>query len=230
MALIRTSRRHTTAARLKPLPSVSVRSEAAIPNSFQMTSCPGCGRAQRIIARGLCGACYKRIQKRDDFERLPRLSLQARFEQYVERDPNSGCWLWTGGVNAKGYGTFNGPGVGKKIGKAHRVAWEIYRGPIPQGNGYHGTCVLHRCDTPACVNPDHLFLGTVIENNADAMAKDRVPRGDGRYNAKINPDIVRTIRSNRANGHNFNRIAADLGLTWACVRKAALKITWAHVE
>ncbi len=218
MSLLTVRYRPTTASRLAP----ALR---------QVTPCTeiGCTKPGNG-GRGLCAMHYKRLQKSAGFERLPTLTFQERFEQYVERDPNSGCWLWTGGMNAKGYGTFNGPAAGRKIGKAHRVAWEIYRGPIPKGDGYHGTCVLHRCDTPACVNPDHLFLGTVVENNADAMAKDRVPRGNGRYNAKIIPEVVKEIRARREAGETLAAIAADVGMKPGGVRKVALRLTWAHVE
>lgn len=62
---------------------------------------------------------------------------------------------------------------------AHKVAWEIANGPIPEGNGYHGKCVLHRCDNPACVNPGHLFLGSHDDNMADMLAKGRARKGGG---------------------------------------------------
>jgi len=60
---------------------------------------------------------------------------------------------------------------------AHRISWEIHRGPIPPGGGYHGTCVLHKCDVTSCVNPDHLFLGTVKDNAEDMKRKGRSLKG-----------------------------------------------------
>lgn len=100
-------------------------------------------------------------------------SFLKRFEDKYIPVPESGCWIWTACCCSSGYGKI---GVGSAVERAHRVSWVIHNGPIPEGNGYHGTCVLHRCDVPACVNPDHLFLGTIADNISDMMAKGR--RGD----------------------------------------------------
>ena len=98
-------------------------------------------------------------------------TLQQRFEEKYIPEPMSGCWLWTASVNDKGYGKLSiSAGIWKK---AHRISWEINVGPIPKGSGYHGTCVLHKCDVPSCVNPDHLFLGTNADNIYDRMDKGR---------------------------------------------------------
>ena len=89
-----------------------------------------------------------------------------RFEQFVERVPESGCWLWVGRVDPdRGYGQFYLDG---RIVRAHRAAWNIYRGPIT--NGLHA---LHRCDVRCCVNPAHLFLGTPSDNMRDCLEKGR---------------------------------------------------------
>lgn len=82
------------------------------------------------------------------------------------------CWLWTGGTFDAGYGSFWDAEAGNDRG-AHRVSWELARGPIPEG-----LWVLHRCDTPPCVNPAHLFLGTSADNMRDAATKGRTARGD----------------------------------------------------
>jgi hypothetical protein len=91
--------------------------------------------------------------------------VEERFEKYTIPEPNSGCWLWSGSCVQDGYGTLR---VGGKSLRAHRVSWKLHVGPIPDGLN-----VLHKCDTPPCVNPQHLFLGTQIDNNLDRDFKDR---------------------------------------------------------
>lgn len=92
-------------------------------------------------------------------------------------EPNSGCFLWLGYANEKGYGFLN---TSRLIGKpllAHRAAWLVKHGEWPT------LCVLHKCDVPCCVNPDHLWLGTRKENNQDMTAKGR-HRDFGRTHCK----------------------------------------------
>lgn len=86
---------------------------------------------------------------------------EFRFWKYVNK--TEGCWFWTGGLT-KGYGQTNVP----KHTYAHRFSWQIHKGPIPAGQ-----CVLHHCDTPRCVRPDHLFLGTDGDNTRDRIKKGR---------------------------------------------------------
>lgn len=83
----------------------------------------------------------------------------------VSPEPMTGCWLWTGRVNKDGYGVTSLKG---KHYMAHRLAWQELRGNIPQG-----LCVCHKCDTAECVNPDHLWLGTLKQNNHDMIRKGR---------------------------------------------------------
>jgi hypothetical protein len=86
-----------------------------------------------------------------------------RFEKYVQKDPVSGCWNWIGSCYGKGYGHF---GIRGKIYPAHRIAYIWYVGTVP-----NGLFVLHECDNPPCVNPDHLFLGTHQNNVDDKCSK-----------------------------------------------------------
>ena len=106
-------------------------------------------------------------------------SVSERFAQRVEIDELTGCWNGTGTKNAKGYGVIGGLINGKRYAPsgqlmlAHRVSWILHFGDIPAGEGAHGTIVMHMCDNPACVNPEHLRLGTQSENVLDMDRKGR---------------------------------------------------------
>lgn len=95
----------------------------------------------------------------------------ARLLAKVEPEPNSGCWIWVGSrFPYMGYGRVKDGGRERL---AHRVSWELAtQAPVPDG-----MAVLHRCDNPPCVNPDHLFLGTLTDNNVDRMHKGRSSTG-----------------------------------------------------
>lgn len=95
----------------------------------------------------------------------PFTPLAVRFWAKVEKTPT--CWEWRG-ATVTGYGHISMGGVLGKIRLAHRISWEMHNGPIP--DGLH---VCHRCDNPKCVRPDHLFLGTDLDNAQDRDAKGR---------------------------------------------------------
>lgn len=105
----------------------------------------------------------------------------------------SGCWEWTGGFTRGGYGRFRMGSVadgtrGQR--RAHRVSWELFHGPIP--NGYD---VCHACDNPPCVNPDHLFLGTRKDNMVDMRRKGRAAANERHPQAKLTDGQVAEIRA-----------------------------------
>lgn len=118
--------------------------------------------------RGLCKKHYNRKRKTGSLELK---TLEQRFHEKYEVCPESGCWLWTASVRNGGYGQLN---VDGKIVGAHRVSYELHNGLIPENDSYHGMCVLHKCDTPRCVNPEHLFLGT-HQDKHDRQKQERPP-------------------------------------------------------
>ena len=117
-------------------------------------------------------------------------SLLDRFMEKVCPEALTGCWLWTAAVDAKGYGRiFNGltPAGNKRPVIATHVAWDLF-----VGTDRAGLNVLHRCDTPSCVAPHHLFLGSKKDNTTDMMTKGR---------GKFRPDLK--DRDRCKNGHEF---------------------------
>lgn len=125
---------------------------------------------------GVKGMIESRAPRKRGLPLGTRFPVGPRFEKKVHK--TDGCWFWTGAKTRDGYGVIIDGGVMKS---AHRVAWELYRGPIPkQETTQHGCCVLHRCDNPCCVNPDHLFLGSQLDNIADAVAKGRNRNGSAK--------------------------------------------------
>lgn len=111
-----------------------------------------------------------------------------------------GCQVWVGPRQRNGYGLV---WCRDRQRLAHRVAFEAKHGAIPDG-----LCVLHRCDNPPCVNPDHLFLGTKLDNARDAMRKGRTLRGQDNGNAKLSASAVRQIRAVYAAGGGSQRALA----------------------
>lgn len=164
--------------------------------------------------------------------------LQDRLaRRLIEADPPAhctelgACQIWTGRVNRKGYGEINrgGRGLGSML--AHRASWEVHRGSIPDGLN-----VLHRCDNPPCCNPDHLFLGTLADNNADMLAKGRygvlpehLPRGERHALAKLTEDRVREARGLNAAGIPKKHLAKRYGVAESTMDAAIRGKTWGHV-
>lgn len=135
-------------------------------------------------------------------------------------DDASGCWSWKTPTN-RDRGQIN---IGGKTHLACRVTWEVYRGEIP--DGMH---VLHACDNPRCVNPDHLWLGTHADNMADKKAKGRAHRlpGEKHPMAKITDDDAREIyRLVVALGQSSPIVAEMFGVNYHTVRKIATGKQW----
>lgn len=152
------------------------------------------------------------------------LDAERRFmDKCVDVLP-SGCRIWMGAVNEMGYGTAT---IGQRRWKAHRAAWYFEKGGIPQG--MH---VLHKCDVPSCVNPDHLFLGTQGDNMRDMASKGRQrggARGERQGSAKLSAADVRMIRR-MAESATQREIAEIFGIDRSNVSLIITRKAWAHVN
>lgn len=130
----------------------------------------------------------------------------------------NGCLMWAGTRHGKGYGHFR---KGTGVLKAHRASYELFCGPIPDG-----LLVLHRCDNPTCVNPDHLFLGTNDDNMADRQAKTRQARGERAGRARLKEAAVRDIRSSPA---STKELAQKYSVAPETIKGVRSGRTWRHI-
>ena len=146
-------------------------------------------------------------------------TLRERFDAKHAPEPDKGCWLWNAARCSGGYGTIKHHG---KVVTAHRVAYEVYRGPIP--DGMH---VCHKCDNRICVNPDHLFLGTHADNMADMSKKNRQARGADNGSAKLTEIDVRAIRAE--NSKSQSELGKDYGVSQSYISKIKRRESWKHV-
>lgn len=152
---------------------------------------------------------------------------EERFWEKVKKAGPDECWEWQAAKQHGGYGFF---GIAGKSIKAHRFSWELANGPIPKGEGYHGTCVCHKCDNPSCVNPNHLFLGTNKDNADDRDAKGRCkakgPLGERSGRSKLKAEQVVAIRND---GRKVTEIARAYGVGHATIHRILNRICWAHI-
>ena len=144
-------------------------------------------------------------------------TLRERFENKIESG-SDGCTLWSGGCNSNGYGQI---GFKSKVLLAHRVSWELYRGEIPDGK-----CVLHRCDNPLCVNPDHLFIGTQLDNMLDRTEKSRAAKGEQHGRSKLTAIEILLIR---ADNRLHREIATAYGVNRQSISAIKSRKKWRHL-
>ena len=148
-----------------------------------------------------CG-CGQYFEEKDKYGRKRRFlpghgrassDIKTVLFSKIYKDPNSGCWEWQGAKTTAGYGslTFR---KGRKY--AHREIYKAVKGEIPAGDS-----VCHQCDNPGCVNPDHLFLGSHVQNMHDAMNKGRIP------GKPVSVSVIQLMREDYSSGVPVGRIA-----------------------
>lgn len=138
--------------------------------------------------------------------------------------PEAGCWLWTAAYHGKGekrsYGIIR---VHGKNWKSHQLSYVLFHGPIPDG-----LCVLHKCDTPSCCNPDHLYTGTRKDNMADALRRNRVSRdsknvGEKNGARRLTESVVRKIHASQMSIPN---VAKKFGVSKGTVSGIRSGLLW----
>lgn len=145
----------------------------------------------------------------------PNVRAIDSWNSMVMPEPNTGCWIWAGAHTPQGYGVFEWPGVKpRSTTTAHRAGYILLRGDPG------ALWVLHKCDNPWCVNPDHMFLGTAADNMADMRAKGRAidqtgkPKRRASRVVKLTDDQVRAIRKDPRH-HVAIAMAYRIGVTTA---------------
>jgi len=149
----------------------------------------------------------------------PRKSLEERFWKMVQKTKR--CWLWTGRVDRDGYGQISLGGEGGRRVRATAASWLIETGALPVEQ------VLHRCDTPQCVRPAHLFEGDQAANMADMVAKKRSLKGHRHHQAVLTEDAVREIRASPETGV---ALARRFGVSPSTVSLVKKRKNWSHVQ
>lgn len=140
------------------------------------------------------------------------MTLRARLLAKVRRHA-SGCWLWTGAKTRDGYGLIDDGG---RTRQAHRVSFELFKRPLPPS-----ALIMHSCDTPSCVNPDHLSPGTKASNSADMTRK-------GRRSTRLTSEQVLEIRG-LARSESAEALADQFGVTATTIRSIIARRSWKDV-
>jgi hypothetical protein len=145
---------------------------------------------------------------------MTRSSLHSFVEKVQPADDADGCWIWRGAVGSDGYGRVRRAGVTYA---AHRFAYTLFKGPIPEE-----LCVMHRCDVPLCVNPTHLVLGTKADNSQDMLRKGR----GGLTEPKLTYDEVHEVRRMLAAGSTKAAVCERFGICRSTVQDIESGTSW----
>jgi hypothetical protein len=178
-------------------------------------TCPGCGVLFPSRGSYMCHARYDRSCTRE-----------TRMWAQIDKNGPNGCWIWTGMVNSWGYGAMN-LGNGRRMAAVHRVIYQRHIGKELPASAF----CLHRCDTPRCVNPEHIFLGDHAENMADMVRKDRHTRGARNHTARLtDAQVIEIRRSYSGAWGEITRLAEVYGVSEAAMRAVIRGASWKHLN
>lgn len=152
-------------------------------------------------------------------------AIKEKLKSNIEIDSITNCWKWRKCKDKDGYGFVRIGGGARKLYRAHRISYELFIGCIPAQRQ-----VLHKCDNPSCINPEHLFLGTQQDNMTDCVTKGRRPREEKHYKHVLDEDSVRTIRNLSALGLRPSDIGKQLGVNRGVVQMVVGGHNWKWVK
>lgn len=185
----------------------------------------GCGEKAPIAKRTYK---YRGVRAGEPFRFIaghaPRVQYSKRFWDKVDIGGQDECWEWNRHRFANGYGSFH-KSVQERHALAHRVAYELANGPIPDG-----LYVLHQCDNPACCNPAHLSVGTQYDNMADAVNRDRTRQGEAVTASVLTANDVHSIRERYVPYIITAQIlAAEYGVSDSAIYAILSGRNWKHI-
>jgi len=197
--------------------------EVTMPESSIPKICSIAGCEIKHYTHGYCRKHERRIRLTGDKNGFVRGSrfvpIKDRLNSNWMPITETGCWIWMGSTMNKGYGVIRDK-YKKKL--THRVSYEQNIGEIPEG-----LFVCHSCDTPSCINPNHLFLGTQSENMSDAVRKGRMQKGESRPNSKLTEEDIRNIR---IDARTTVQIAEDYSVSRHLIGLIKRRKRWANVS
>lgn len=168
-------------------------------------------------------------RRRND-ENLLREYEGFRQKFFARLVPEKDCLVWVGTRYRSGHGSV---GFLNRLYRTHRVAWVLAYGTIPGG-----VMVCHRCDNPPCCKPEHLFLGSALDNARDAKTKGRMvvglrnpnrPRGEASGRAKLTTEQIRAIRAEKTAGASLGELSGKYGVSKANLSSIVRRQTWGHI-
>lgn len=192
---------------------------------MSVCSVEACGRS--IHARGWCKKHYAKWSMHGDATTTLRLvsgTVEERLRHHGWDTTASGCWEFRSGAMKSGHCRIRMNGKHVLV---HRLSYETWVGPIPEGQ-----LIRHKCDNPPCMNPDHLEPGTHQDNRDDVMARGNptFKRGSDHYASKVDEDQVRAIRAGYTSGNSLVSLSLEYGLSTSAIKKIADRRSWKHVE
>lgn len=161
----------------------------------------------------------------------PKYTKERTIRNFMDKvypEPNTGCWLWSGQCHPSGHGTVKNT-AHDGFYKAHRYSYYVANGDFDRT-----LCVLHKCDNPHCVNPDHLYLGTHQQNMKDMVDRKRIPdrRGSKCVNAKLTEEQVLEIRrtfKTRSKEFGSDALAMKFGVGRSNINNILCRLSWTHI-